>query len=386
MEGGEPIRVTQGSAIDDQPLWTPDGKMLLFISNRALGRWDLWGVRVANGKPTEEPFAIKPDVGRVRLLSLAQNGRILMLRSETRKHIYVTDVDPGTSQATGEAVRLTKDSDFDHSWPMWSPDGRYIAYTGPDALRVMSVDGSNDRELTTLNRGIHQYAWAPDSDHIYFVDRRPESGNGVYSISLSMKELKPILLDPEIMGHPDVSPDGKHLAFVKGLQTQQNFHIYMADIDGKNVRQLTFENVSKVVYPAWAPDGKQLAFYKYGAGDRKTSLWVLNVDDGRLANVFEGMNSEHSFWDPAWSPDGTKIVWWSLDGRREGFEIRFISVAPGEKPQVFRPNLGSPVTIPMYFPRWSPDGKKMVFSAGTGVRQLLLMDNFLPKSEAPAKR
>ena len=386
VEGGEPIRMTEGSADDASPIWAPDGKMLLFVSNRNLGRWDLFGMRLLDGKPSGEPFTIKPDVGRVQLFDLTENGRLLLARYELRSHIYVTDIDPDSGEAVGEAVRLTRDSAFDHTSPAWSRDGLQIVYEFGGNLHVMSAEGQNARELGRVDSTlIHTYAWAPDNDHIYFGDRRSGTGAGIYSISASTKEVKPVLRDPEIVGHVDVSPDGKHVAFLKGLQTQQNWHIYIADIDGKNLRQLTFETTAKVAYPAWSPDGKQLAFNKYGAGDHKTSLWVLNVDTGRPTQVFEGMTSEHAFWDPSWSPDGKRIVWWSLDGTPDGRELRFMGLSPGEKPKAIRPNLASRTKVPMTRPKWSPDGKKLVFVAGTPINQVLLMDNFLPKSEESGK-
>jgi Tol biopolymer transport system component len=393
VDGGEPLRITEGSAVDRAPIWAPDGKMLLFSSNRNLGRWDLFGMRLLDDKPSGEPFTVKPDVGQVKLFDLTENGRLLLARSEGRSYMYVTDIDPETGEAVGEAVRLFKDSAFQSDGGAWSRDGRQILYRIGVNLHVMSADGSNDRELGRVvvdsqrSRGT-DYKWAPDNDHIYFSDIRPGSGAGIYSISVSTKEVKPVLLDPEIVVAVDVSPNGKHVAFLKGVQTQGNFHIYIADIDGKNLRQLTFENKAQTIFPAWSPDGKQLAFYKYGAGDRKTSLWVLNVDTGRPTQIFEGMSSEHTFIDPSWSPDGKRIAFMSRDGTGtpNGFELRSMGLTPGDKPKAIRPNLGSAKASMFAGPKWHPGGTKLMFLAVIGIEQVLLMDNFLPKSEAPGKR
>lgn len=312
-----------------------------------------------------------------------------MARSEGRSYIYVTDVDPDTGQAVGEAMRLPSPP-TGSGGGVWSRDGRYIAYQAGGTLRVMSADGSNDRELASVYpRGAQSpqtYVWGPDNDHIYFGDRRPETGAGIYSVSASTKEIKPVLIDPEILGYVDVSPDGKRLALLKGLQSQQHFHLYIADIDGKNLRQITFETTAQVLFPAWSPDGKRIAFYKCCARDepRRTSLWLVDVDDGRLTPIFEGQNPEHTFLYPSWSPDGKRIAWTSRDGSGtpDGFELRFMGLTPGEKPQAIRPNVGSPMKLPMFGLGWSPDGRKMMFLTGTAVYQVLLMENFLPKFKA----
>ena len=387
IDGGEPIPITQGRFYDADPIWVADGKTLLFVSNRVLGRTDLWGVRVLDGKASGEPFIVKPDVGRARLFTLTENGRLLFFRQEWQRHIYVTGIDPKTGQAVGDAVRLTRDSSLNINWrPAWSPDGRWIAYTTEKALRVMSADGGNDRELAVADILVGPFAWHPASDHIYFAERRSETGTGIYSISVFTKEIKPVLLDPEILGHVACSPDGKRLAFLRSFP---NLQIYVAGVDGKNLRQVTFEDRAKVAYPAWSPDGKQLAFYKFGAGDRRTSMWLVSVDDGRLTEVLEGPNTEHTFWDITWSPDGSRIAWASVDGTKDlvspplaepRTEIRFMRPAQGEKPQAIRPNLGWPTKVPVNSPTWSPDGKKMAFCAGTITNQILLMEDFLPAS------
>lgn len=387
VEGGEPIRISEGSAYDGYPIWADDGQLLLFVSDRNLGRWDLWGLPMLSGQRSGEPIMIKPDIGRVQLCGLSENGRLLLSHSEMRSHIYVTEIDPVTTAAVGESARLTTDSTIGGAvGGRWSHDGRRMAYTQGPILHVMAADGSDARELTTMDANlIHTLAWAPDNEHIYFGDRRPETGAGIYSISASTKVIKPVLLDPEVLAHIDVAPDGKRLVFLKGLQSQANFHLYVADIDGKNMRQLTFETTAKVAYPAWSPDSRQVLFYKYGAGDGRTSLWILGVDDGRLTQVFEGPNTEHTFFDPSWSPDGTRVAWSSRDGTSDGFELRFMGLSPGETPKAIRPSVGSPAKLPMFGPRWSPDGKRMSFVTGTTIDRVLIIDNFLPKSEEPGK-
>ncbi|MBI4471246.1 MAG: PD40 domain-containing protein [Acidobacteria bacterium] len=380
IEGGDPIRITEGSTYDYDPIWAPDGKTLLFVSNRSLGRFDLWAVRVVDGKAAGEPFVVKPAIGRVRLLSLANNGRLLLSRHELTSHIYITGVDPDTGQGVGQAVRLTKESDAGDSQrqrPVWSPDGRYIAYIASrNTFRVVSADGSDDREIARLpGMFLGTFAWAPDNEHIYFAGKLPETGSGIHSISVVTKEIKPILLDPEIGGYVAASPDGKRLAFLKNLQRPQ---IFMADVDGGHLEQITFDESTRPFYAsAWSPDGKQFVFGRSGGG--KTSLMVRTVDDGRIYELLSDSKSGNSISDISWSHDGSKLAWSSSQDGKPAIE--FLRLAPGETPQAFIAYTGLPANTVLLNPSWSPDGKRMAFVAGAEVNQLSLMDNFLPKPE-----
>jgi len=398
IEGGEPIPVANHPAGDWDPIWAPDGQTLLFLSNRSVGRTDLWALSVANGKPSGEPFLVKSDVRNVRLFSASNNGRLLFARREAVSHIYSVAIDAATQQPAAPAVRLTKDSPAaENRWPAWSPDGKRIAYIsgivyssqpGPgweQVLRVMSADGANDREIIS----VHQYyigplRWSPDNDHVYVAGMHPGTGVGIYSISTSTREKKPVLLDDQIRGHVSCSPDGRQLVFVR---TDKRTQAYVADADGKNVRQITFDDSANAAYPTWSPNGKQIAFYRWRGA--RNGLMLLTVEGGALTEVVggaRGSSDHYIFWEPSWSPDGSHIVWaapgptskpWSLLGAGGAPEL-WLTKLTSAKPEPFRVNLGPSETIAYFSPSWSADGTKMLFSAETKVYQLLLMDNFLP--------
>src|SRR5207302_7502717 len=81
---------------------------------------------------------------------------------------------------------------------------------------------------------------------------------------------------------------------------------------------------------------------------------------------FFSSRRRHTRFSRDWSSDvcssdlQSRLAWWSLSATQDAYEIRLMRVGAEEKPQVFQPNLGSPTKIPLYFPRWSPDGKKKI--------------------------
>jgi Tol biopolymer transport system component len=260
----------------------------------------------------------------------------------------------------------------------------------------MSTDGSNDREIISLHETENDpFAWSPDNDHIYFSGRQSGTGAGIYSISTSTRELKPILLGDnlgdQLVAHLSCSPDGGQLAFVRTVNRPQ---IFLADADGKNLRQITFDENMSAFYPAWSPDGKRLAFYRYvRSGGARMGLMILTLEGGALTEVVggsRGTSQIFNFWEPSWSPDGSHIIWaapgptskpWLLPGGGSA-PVLWLTRLPNGKPDLFRVDLGPSETVSYFSPSWSPDGTRMLFSAETNVYQLLLMENFLPTTKA----
>jgi Tol biopolymer transport system component len=319
---------------------------------------------------------IEPDFGggNVKLISLSETGRLLFHRTHTEEYVWSTEIDPQTSQPTGEPVRLAAGHGA-----MWSPDGKQIAYIAKRMLHVMSANGSNDHEIIRVYPFIGTHAWATDNKHIYVAETVPETGAGIYSISISAKERQPVFLG-KISGHVACSPDGKRLAFLNSPASSEKWQIFTVNIDGTNLQQLTFIEAGVVGYPAWSPDGKQIAFYYDPPRGIKT-LTVVSIDDGTTREIFRGKTPEQGrFFEASWSPDGGKIAWWDYSGK-----IYIGQVSEG-KYETFKMDLELSPKPELSMPRWSPDGSKMLFSAYSNVEHLMVMDNFLPTTVASAAK
>jgi len=375
IHGGDEIQITHGSNGDMQPFWSPDGKMLVFLSRRGFGpELDLCGVPVFDGKAAGGVRIIKPDFGDdVWLSSLSETGGLFYERSYTDEYVYLMTIDPQTGKPTSEPTRLTAGS---HS--VWSPDGKRIAYVAKGVLHVMSADGSNDQEIMKVKfHPTGTYTWAPDNDHIYIPEYRRKK-IGIYVISLTTKERRDVLLSHEnikrIVEHLTCSPDGKRLAFIGQPTSSKKLQVFVADVDGTNVRQLTFDETSNKYYPAWSPDGKEIAFEWSSGGIWR--LMVVSVDDGSTREVFQGKTKQDRFYRKSWSPDGSKIAWiagW-MPGDDGTIGIGQVSNGKYSTFKVSRKNAA-------YACDWSSDGNKMLLSIDGSVDQLMIMENFLPADE-----
>lgn len=178
------------------------------------------------------------------------------------------------------------------------------------------------------------------------------------------------LLDDPGYAHwgPAWSPDGRQVAFsrskhvgpiVPGSPTSE---LYIVDIDGTNMRQLTTNGLNNYL-PAWSPDGSKIAYISGKTGWDSHEVYLINVDGSGETNLTNNNVQEYGV---AWSPDGSKIAYGSkLDG-----DMQIYTMNPDGTDQ--RP---LPTPAAGMAPSWSPDGTQVVFvSERSGNSDIFVMD------------
>ena len=138
------------------------------------------------------------------------------------------------------------------------------------------------------------------------------------------------------------------------------------DAHGANVRQLT-KNWGDFLR-SWSPDGKHIAFIRgvqLAEGLPGSDIYVIEADGSVLRRLTDGLRTRKSSVDPFWSPDGRQIAFveWDWQEGRADF-----SCTPGATISTVATEGGAPRRLTSYFPglnspAWSPDGRHIAFVA-----------------------
>jgi len=125
------IEVVKGSNVNESPIWSPDGRQMLFVSNRSADGFGLWSVEVEDGRGFNERRIRANFAGRIRPLGMTKSGTLYYLpeaASGTGVDVFVADWDAESGRVRGRATKLL-DTVVDRSLaPSWSPDGERIAF------------------------------------------------------------------------------------------------------------------------------------------------------------------------------------------------------------------------------------------------------------------
>ncbi len=244
------------------------------------------------------------------------------------------------------AVNLTA-SPAQETNPVWSPDGRYLAYLSDNKEKQTLGIYDAERDVWQVSAGPvalgDMPVWSPDSQLVAFVCE--ESAQQTICLSNYDGDLIEQVsgLPAGNLGGLSWSPDGTMLLFhvVNGTESE----VYRYTLHSRDILNLTYragENRS----PAWSPDGHTIAFVS-GDGQER-GIYTLPIDSNQAriwvqADILDG---------PVWSPDGSQIAFSQvIDGER-----RVCTIAVGETQAICAPKDGIQ-------PVWSPDGSSLVYES-----------------------
>lgn len=195
-----------------------------------------------------------------------------MIAISTNNDLFVVSVSGGTPK------RIT-DNPANDSQPLYSPDGKYIAYRRmnrpgfeSDQNQLVLYERATGKHINLTEKydySVGEVQWSPDSKYLYF--NADNKGNeSIFRISLSDKKLETVI-EKGYNHHFVVSPDGRFLVFLREA-INQPAEIFRIDVNGKNLRQLTFINRDRVAQLEMNPLED---FWFDGAGGTKVHGWLV---------------------------------------------------------------------------------------------------------------
>jgi serine/threonine protein kinase len=326
---GGPPRVLYASGYSLPGLaWWKTGNALLFASRApATGRFHLAALDLATLEVrllTDPPPAPQLGAPGDFLPAVAPDGRTVAFVRETHEGRDVILLD----LVTRTERRLTRDH-HRISGVTWAPDGKAIlmssARSGLEALyRVSLTDGAIVRVPNTgdgatqpmADGGTLVYSQSHDDSNLYRVDLRDGRAVG---------PARPIIASSRHDASPHVSPDGRSIAFVSTRGGGPD--VWVASADGSNPRRVTSLPVTSG--PQWSPDGRSIAFGGLAPGLIRPDIWIASVDGGTPKRLTADPSYETLL---SWARDGAAV--YVMSDRTRGFEVWRIAIDGGAATRV----------------------------------------------------
>ncbi len=300
-------QLTFGEASYTQPDVDRAGAL---VASRMRMRSDLWRFPV-DGDAVDNVRRGSPitrQTAEVRTPSVSPDGREVVYLSDVAGHsnLWVTTLDTGqTRQLTFE-----RDPDVQVGVPLWSPDGRQIAFYWEGENRfgyfVIQPDGSGRRQI--IENGWWA-CWSRDSRWLYYQDQ--QAGSPGYLKKAPIVGGPPVIVRRERASMPALSPDGLTLYF--GVPVPRAAGAVDLEIRSASPESAVSRVLARIpshimpefglLHPVISPDGRWLAFPLVDAST--TNIWALATGDGAMHRITDfGHRPTFITRRVSWSPDG----------------------------------------------------------------------------------
>ncbi len=288
--------------------------------------------------------------------------------------IYLTEV------GSDRFVQLTRNED--DCCPVWSPDGKWIAFSRTQnhrvSLHLVPADGGGEQKLKAeqvmakqpaafkpassvtfervLNTGSAlpnrgEIDWAPDGKFIAFA-----GAGGIYLISPETSAVKRITEAPLLSEDwgPAFSPDGRKVLFVRDHQMGVANEILSVSVGGGDPAPMFSEAGRIASPPQWSPDGRSVIFSSNRSGH--PALWRVSLDAPQSAVQIKEAGTPA--WDPAISRRGYRLAYermlrslsiWQMDLTDSADKRPYLSVSSTSN------------TDQGPGPQFSPDGTRLAY-------------------------
>ena len=340
--GGRAARVTVHEAYDDNPVWSPDGEVIAFDSDRE-GNGDVYVVPAGGGRPRQLTFHSAWDA--LECWDAGGDGILFSSRRDTvESELFRASIDGGLPE------RVIRDRAYNAAV---SPDGRWIAYVrgrtpwwrkhyrgsasrdiwiraraGGTSYRVVGWEGDDDRPM-----------WGSDGKTLYFQSERSDSVSNVWKVSLDLpgpgEDGQPSAARPPVqvtrherdgIQFAAISADGSLIVY------EWDGGLWALDLPGGEPRPIRVDAASDLKWNnrlrmressgasefALSPDESEIALVVRG------EVYVASFEDGEIGDALRITSTPAREKDVVWMPDGETLLFAS--DRNGDYDLSLIHI------------------------------------------------------------
>jgi Tol biopolymer transport system component len=375
-DGSSETEVVKTAGINSAPIWTPDGKHILFTSDRS-GKVELWSIAMQNGKAAGPTSLVGRDIGSVSAMGIHGGSYYFARREFGAEYVNIVEYAPsGNTQS--RLAHATEN--FVGFRPAWSPDGKSIAFkrhhpgsTDTYDLVVHSIETGDERTyLTSLGTtGNGAATWFHDSKSIMTGFKRADSSTAFYRINLASGELKEL---PSPTGPNALAADDRTLYLVRRDPKDNNIPDRIVAVDLNSGQEKPILTLARPIAPGavtlrLTPDGRTLVIRWPDQKTKSVHFDRVNVDGTGYREIFSSVQKDEG-GPIALTKDGRWIIFEA--SHDDKWRLMRLPIEGG-KPEF----TGLELETRNQNLDLSPDGSRIAFSNSKGVQELWALDNVL---------
>lgn len=376
--------------------WTPNGKNILFASDRT-GTVDAMIIPVHEGKATDSPKTVKSNIGSIVPMGFTHDGKFCYGDWPGQSNVFSAVIDIENGKTIKKPTLLINSFEGRNGTPSYSHNEKYLAYI---SKRGIVNKGKSETVLCIkdLETGIedvifppHDIAtsisyptWSPDDNNIAIMCRKGDKQT-ISQFNISERKFSPLVTEAIDQPYntnniyPQWSADGKTLYYLQISQDSDVSRILARNLDtGKDKELFRYQSdnfMDRMFNISISPDRKWICAINRG---EKRFINLISTDDGQLKHLYSFDFKGGGSAPQVWSKDGKYIIYpYNTEDNR--WSLMRIPVDGGEKMKI---ELG---VIGIGSPSLHPDGRTLTFSSAGYSKpknNMWVMENFLPEIKA----